>query len=107
MQLEVSSSRHGVHVKMNGAKIYEDYAEGESTRGVHVIVLNEVNGATLARRVFDMYLGGMEVEGLTNFLSIVRDGRIVIFAIKVGFPFYLICNHVGNIMFLLGFLIMD
>lgn len=83
IKLEVLSSKTGVYVSINGLKKYEDSKPDEKTRGIHVIVLNEVSGVVVARRTFDTYMGGMEEEALIKFLNIVTDGRIVIFTIKV------------------------
>lgn len=88
IKLEVLSSKAGVYVSIDGIRKYEDFEAGEKTRGIHVIVLNEVSGVVTARRTFDTYMGGMEEEGLIKFLNIVTEGRIVIFTIKVCVIFF-------------------
>lgn len=77
------SSKTGVYVSIDGLRKYEDFEEGEKTRGIHIIILNEVSGKVVARRTFDTYMGGPEEEALIKFLNIVTEGRIVIFTIKV------------------------
>lgn len=63
------------------AAVEEDAADGSNDRGMHVVVLNQFNGLLMAKRVFDTYSPGQDGE-LTAFIHTVRDGRILVFAIK-------------------------
>lgn len=58
-----------------------DADAGPDGRGVHVVVLNEFNGFLMAKRVFDTYSPGQDDE-LSAFIHTIRDGRIMVFAIK-------------------------
>lgn len=52
-----------------------------SSRGLHIVVLNQHTGMVMAQRVFDTY---MDDEPLIRFLHSVSNGRIMIFAIEVS-----------------------
>lgn len=61
-------------------KILDDSEEGKN-RGIHILVLNEMTGSIMARRQFDTY-STHEDEAMSLFISMVTDGRILLFAIK-------------------------
>lgn len=50
------------------------------------MVLNEITGAVMASRIFDVYQK-REDEEMVRFLKMVRRSRIVIFLIKVKYYF--------------------
>lgn len=102
LNIKVLSSKTRVYVKVNDILIYEsgsggisdsngeptinrdkwiDSVDSTSGRGIHLIVLNEFNGNVLAKRVFDTYSPHQDDE-LSLFVQMIRDGRILIFAVK-------------------------
>ena len=85
--VEAKSSKDSVYVSIDGLKVYENGMEGESARGIHVVVLNEVTGVVMAKRIFDTYLP-KEDEAMILFLNMLNEGRIVIFMIKVTFSLF-------------------
>ena len=54
-----------------------------SLRGLNVVVLNEVTGAVMSSRWFDTYESKEDSGYLMEFLSNLKNGRIISFAVKV------------------------
>ena len=82
LKIEAKSSKSSVYVSVDGLKVYEDNSEGDISRGIHIVVISEVAGTVMAKRVFDTYLA-KEDEAMVLFLNMITDGRIVLFMIKV------------------------
>lgn len=82
LKIEAKSSKSNVYVSVDGLKVYEDSREGDISRGIHIVVISEVSGSVMAKRVFDTYLA-KEDEAMVLFLNMITDGRIVLFMIKV------------------------
>ncbi|XP_052257109.1 protein O-linked-mannose beta-1,2-N-acetylglucosaminyltransferase 1-like isoform X3 [Dreissena polymorpha] len=80
VKVEVVSSKQLVAVKVDDTSIHT--SDGlDIDRGIHIVVLNQVNMNVMAVRVFDTYQK-QEDENMINFLADVTPGRILIFAIK-------------------------
>lgn len=82
LKIEAKSSKNNVYVSVDGLKVYEDSREGDISRGIHIVVISEVSGSVMAKRVFDTYLA-KEDEAMVLFLNMIKDGRIVLFMVKV------------------------
>lgn len=82
IKIEAKSSKNNVYVSIDGLKVYENSVEDDSARGIHVIVLNEVTGVVMAKRIFDTYVP-KEDEAMILFLNMLQEGRIVVFMVKV------------------------
>ncbi|KAF0295408.1 Protein O-linked-mannose beta-1,2-N-acetylglucosaminyltransferase 1 [Amphibalanus amphitrite] len=80
LTVEAYSSQSRAAVMVDGATILESNVEREG-RGIHVLVLHQASGAVLAQRLFDTY-SPHEDEALTLFISLVTEGRIIVFLIK-------------------------
>lgn len=52
-------------------------------RGLNVVVLNEVTGAVMSSRWFDTYESKEDSGYLMEFISNLKNGRIICFAVKV------------------------
>lgn len=81
IDVEAQSDRIHVYVAVNGIKVYDINELHDRWRGLHVIVLNQYTGALMASNVFDFY-GGAENSDIVRFLSLLRQGRIVVFLVK-------------------------
>lgn len=81
IKIEAKSSKNNVYVSIDGLKVYENSVEDDSARGIHVIVLNEVTGVVMAKRIFDTYVP-KEDEAMILFLNMLQEGRIVVFMVK-------------------------
>lgn len=79
--IDVLSSRSRVSVTVDSATIMEEEGAGVKGRGIHVLVLNEISGAVMARRLYDTYSPRQD-EALALFLNLITAGRIIILAIK-------------------------
>ena len=82
LRIEARSSKSSVYVSVDGLKVYENSVDGDLSRGIHIVVINEVTGTVMAKRIFDTYLP-KEEEAMVLFLNMITDGRIVLFMIKV------------------------
>ncbi|UXI18085.1 RING finger protein 165-like [Sarcoptes scabiei] len=80
IKIEIVSSQNRAMVTIDGTNILDDFEEGKN-RGIHILVLNEITGFVMSRRHFDTYMMH-EDEAMSLFISMVSDGRILIFTIK-------------------------
>nr|XP_027198225.1 protein O-linked-mannose beta-1,2-N-acetylglucosaminyltransferase 1-like [Dermatophagoides pteronyssinus] len=80
IKLDIISSQNRAMVTVDGTIILDDSEDGKN-RGIHILVLNQMTGSIMARRHFDTY-STHEDEAMSLFISMVSDGRILIFAIK-------------------------
>lgn len=79
IEIYVLSSRERVFVSIDGRTVVEDEEPGTG-RGIHVVVLDG-EGRCTSYRIFDTYLAD-EDSKLVEYLSLLPDLRIVIFAVK-------------------------
>ena len=91
IKIEARSSKELVYVATDGVRIYENAVEGASSRGMHIVVLNQQTGEVMSTRIFDTYAEMLDGEMLL-FLKMLQEGRIVIFLVKVSF-----CHLIQNL----------
>ena len=82
IKIEAKSSNEDVYVAVDGVKVYQNNIKGDSSRGIHIVVLNQFTGIVMANRIFDTYSSDKEDEGMILFLNMLQEGRIVVFMIK-------------------------
>lgn len=80
VDLEVFSSKENVSITINGQQRV-DISE-MLLRGLNVVVLNELTGAVMSSRWFDTYESKEDSGYLMEFLSNLKNGRIICFAVK-------------------------
>eukprot|EP01137_Pigoraptor_chileana_P027764 Opistho-2@10714 len=81
VSIAVKSSFNHVFVMVDGEYAIHFNDTEVKTRGLHVVVVNEVTGQVMARQLFDTYTDGAE-DALGEFLTNVHRDRIVVMAIK-------------------------
>lgn len=64
-----------------GASSPDELEPAGEARGIHVIVLNQFDGYVMSKRIFDTYSSNQDDE-LCFYLNMIRDGRILLFAVK-------------------------
>ena len=82
INIEARSSKELVYVAIDGVRVYENAIEGDSSRGLHIIVLSQHTGDIMAKRIYDTY-APLSDDEIMLFLKNLQEGRIVIFLIKV------------------------
>lgn len=80
LELAVLSSKENVTLTINGHSRWD--TSEMLIRGLNVVVLNEVTGIVMSSRWFDTYESDADSGFLIEYLKVLRDGRIVCFAIK-------------------------
>ena len=62
----------------------ENSDKAANSRGIHITVLHQSTGAIMTSRSFDTCIHQKESDLLVLFLSMVSQGRILCFAVKVA-----------------------
>lgn len=82
IKMEAKSSNEDVYISIDGLKVYQNNIKDDSSRGIHIVVINQFTGIVMASRIFDTYSSDKEDEAMILFLNMLQEGRIVIFMVK-------------------------
>eukprot|EP00794_Sanderia_malayensis_P017702 gene17702-19471_t len=88
VKIEARSSKELVYVAVDGVKVYEDGTTDDTSRGLHIVVLNQQTGMKMSSRVYDTY--GYVLDGeIVLYLNMLQEGRIIVFLTKDEASFHL------------------
>jgi len=76
------SSHSMVYVKVDGQTVYMRDGKERSYRGIHVVILNQLDANVMSSRIFDVYTRTQDVA-LLNYVNSIKPNRLFIFSIMV------------------------
>ena len=76
------SSHSEVYVKVDGETVYERNAKERNYRGIHVVILNQLDGSVMSSRIFDVYTRSQDAA-LLDYVKSIKSSRLFVFSIMV------------------------
>ena len=67
---------------VNNKIVYQKYSKPRNYRGIHVVILNQIDGTVMSTRIFDVFSADQDGMML-NYLKMIKPQRLFIFVIMV------------------------
>ena len=67
---------------VNNKIVYQKYSKPRNYRGIHVVILNQIDGTVMSTRIFDVFSADQDGMML-NYLKMIKPQRLFVFVIMV------------------------
>ena len=68
---------------VNNKIVYQKYSKPRNYRGIHVVILNQIDGTVMSSRIFDVFSSDQD-EIMLNYLKMIKPRRLFVFVIMVS-----------------------
>ena len=83
ISVEALSGRREIHVSVNNKIVYQKFFKPRNYRGIHVVILNQIDGTVMSSRVFDVFSADQD-ELMLSYLKMIKPNRLFVFLVMVS-----------------------